>query len=99
MLLTKYHAKQNNGCGHHFKSKAGIIKKAVERPVMEFVPASYLQGHHNTTFIVDNAAAELTRLKTPWLTNEVNWSVNMIKKGVTNLAISLNKPIVKLIFK
>ncbi|MEO6868088.1 MAG: glucosamine-6-phosphate deaminase [Ginsengibacter sp.] len=77
--------------------KAEIIKKAVEGPVTEFVPASYLQGHHNTTFILDNAAAsELTRIKTPWLTDEVTWNVNMIKKAVTHLALTINKPILKL---
>ena len=31
--------------------KAGIIKQAVEGPVTEFVPASYLQGHHNAEFL------------------------------------------------
>lgn len=79
------------------EGKAGIIKKAVEGPVTEFVPASYLQGHHNTTFIFDDAAAsELTRIKTRWLTDEVVWNVNMIKKAVTHLAIAINKPILKL---
>jgi glucosamine-6-phosphate deaminase len=77
--------------------KAGIIKQAVEGPVSEFVPASYLQGHHNTEFILDaNAAAELTRKKTPWLTDEVKWEKGMIKKAVTHLALSLHKPILKL---
>jgi glucosamine-6-phosphate deaminase len=77
--------------------KAEIIKQAVEGPVTEFVPASYLQGHHNTNFILDNtAASELTRIKTPWLTDEVTWKVNMIKKAVTHLALTINKPILKL---
>lgn len=79
------------------EGKAGIIKKAVEGPATEFVPASYLQGHNNTEFILDEAAAaELTRIKTPWLTDEVTWSVEMIKKAVCNLAIAINKPILKL---
>jgi glucosamine-6-phosphate deaminase len=79
------------------EGKAGIIKKAVEGQVTEFIPASYLQGHHNTTFILDNAAAsELTRIKTPWLTDEVTWSANLIKKAVTHLAIAIYKPILKL---
>jgi glucosamine-6-phosphate deaminase len=77
--------------------KAEIIKKTVEGPVTEYVPATYLQGHHNTTFIVDYAAAsELTRMKTPWLTDEVTWNVNMIKKAVTHLALTISKPILKL---
>ena len=77
--------------------KAAIIKKAVEGPLTEFVPASYLQGHHNTTFILDEtASSDLTRIKAPWLTDEVTWTVSLIKKAVTNLAININKPILKL---
>lgn len=79
------------------ESKATIIKKAVEGALTEFVPASYLQGHANTTFILDEAAsADLTRIKTPWLTDEVIWDVKMIKKAVTHLAFAINKPILKL---
>ncbi|MBI2729692.1 MAG: glucosamine-6-phosphate deaminase [Sphingobacteriales bacterium] len=77
--------------------KAGVIKQAVEGPVTEFIPASYLQGHYNVEFVLDeNAAAELTRKKTPWLTDEVEWSNGMIKKAVTHLSLNLNKPILKL---
>lgn len=79
------------------ESKAAIIKKTVEGPVTEFVPASYLQVHNNTTFILDEASSsELTRIKTPWLTDEVTWDVKMIKKAVTQLAIAIGKPILKL---
>ena len=79
------------------ESKTPIIKKAVEGPVTEFIPASYLQGHNNVEFILDEASAsELTRIKTPWLTDEVIWDVKMIKKAVCNLAITINKPILKL---
>lgn len=77
--------------------KATIIKRAVEGPVTEFIPASYLQGHHNVEFILDEAAAnELTRKKTPWLTDEVTWNRSMIKKAVIHLATALQKPILKL---
>jgi glucosamine-6-phosphate deaminase len=77
--------------------KASIIKQAIEGPVTEFVPASYLQGHKNVEFAIDNsAAAELTRKKTPWLTDDVVWSINMIKKAVTHLALTVQKPILKL---
>jgi glucosamine-6-phosphate deaminase len=77
--------------------KANIIKQAVEGPVTEFVPASYLQGHQNVAFVLDeSAAAELTRCKTPWLTDDVVWDNAMIKKAVIHLALYLNKPILKL---
>lgn len=77
--------------------KANIIKEAVEGPVTEFVPASYLQGHHNVQFVLDeSSSAELTRIKTPWLTDDVLWNKAMIKKAVTHLAFTLEKPILKL---
>lgn len=77
--------------------KAGILKQAVEGPVTEFVPASYLQGHSNVELILDEAAAaELTRRKAPWLTDEVVWNNHMIKKAVTHLALTVNKPVLKL---
>jgi glucosamine-6-phosphate deaminase len=77
--------------------KANIIKDAVEGPVTEFVPASYLQGHHNVKFILDeSSSAGLTRIKTPWLTDDVLWNKGMIKKAVTHLSFLLEKPILKL---
>ncbi|WP_018615468.1 glucosamine-6-phosphate deaminase [Segetibacter koreensis] len=77
--------------------KAQIIQKAVEGPVTEFVPASYLQGHSNTLAVIDEAAsAELTRRKAPWLIENVLWDVAMIKKAVIHLALAVRKPILKL---
>ena len=77
--------------------KADIIKLAVEGPVSDFVPASYLQTHHNSTIVLDEvAAANLTRKKTPWLTEDVVWTDQLIKKAVIHLALSCQKPILKL---
>ncbi len=77
--------------------KAGMIQRAVEGPVVESVPASYLQGHHNVTYVLDeSAAAELTSRKAPWLIDDVVWDKQMIKKAVANLALTLNKPVLKL---
>ncbi len=77
--------------------KATIIKKAVEGPVTEFLPASYLQGHLNTTVVADEAAAaNLTRKRSPWLIENVMWDAALTKKAVTSLALAVNKPILKL---
>ncbi len=77
--------------------KAGIINQAIEGPVTEFVPASYLQGHSNVSVVLDEScAAALTRYKTPWLTDDVRWDNGMIKKAVTHLALTLDQPILKL---
>lgn len=78
-------------------SKAPVIKKAVEEDDTEHVPASLLQNHDDATFVVDEAAAsELTRLKSPWLTGDCEWSPRMVKKAVVNMALKLRKPILSL---
>lgn len=77
--------------------KAPVIADAVEGSVTEHNPASYLQTHANCLFVVDEAAASgLKRMKTPWLVEDVEWTSKMVKKAVTNLALTLDKPILKL---
>jgi len=80
--------------------KAQSVAKAVEGPITSDIPASYLQQHPNTLFILDETAASLlTRIKTPWLVDSVNWDRNMIKKAVTHLSLHLSKPVLKLTSK
>ncbi len=77
--------------------KAPVLRSAVEGPVTERNPASYLQAHPNVTFVIDDrAASELTRIKTPWAVDSVVWDNKMVKKAVTYLSQSLDKPILKL---
>jgi glucosamine-6-phosphate deaminase len=77
--------------------KAQIIEKAVEGNVTEQVPASLLQTHNDTLFIVDEqAASELTRNKSPWLAGEIEWTPPMIRKAVTNMALKAGKPVLML---
>ena len=61
------------------------------------MPASILQNHPNTSFIFDTASsANLTRIKTPWLTGSVHWSSKLIRRAVFWLCEKLEKPILKL---
>lgn len=77
--------------------KAPIIRRAVEGPVSHEIAATYLQRHNNTTFYVDAAAAgDLTRVKTPWLLREVEWTTEMIERAVIWLATEIKTPILKL---
>jgi len=77
--------------------KSPIIRQCVEGPVVEHIPASYLQGHPNAQIVMDEScAAGLSRRKTPWLFDSVEWNKPMIKKAVTNLALSLEKSILML---
>ncbi len=78
-------------------NKADIIAKAVEGDVTEQIPASVLQNHDDCTFVIDEyAAAELTRNKAPWLTGANDWSAQMIKKAVIELALKLDKTVLSL---
>lgn len=77
--------------------KAPIIAKSVEGPVTEQIPASLLQQHNDCQFVIDEqAASELTRIKTPWMTGEIEWTPKMIKRAVINVALKLGKPILSL---
>jgi len=79
------------------KTKAPVIKKAVEGKPTEEIPASLLQHHDHVEFVLDEfAASELTRFKSPWLTGECDWTPKMIKTAVVDMAIRLNKPVLSL---
>jgi len=77
--------------------KAPVIQKAVEEHVTEQIPASLLQQHADTTFVVDETAASaLTRFKSPWLTGDIEWTPTLMKKAVVSMAIKLGKPVLSL---
>jgi len=77
--------------------KAPITQKAVEGPISETIPATFLQKHPNISIILDTeAAGELTRVKTPWLVGLCNWNKDLITKAVIWLSINSKKPILKL---
>jgi len=79
------------------EGKSNIIKASTEGEVTSRVPASYLQGHNNATFILDReAASKLTRINSPWLVEKIVWTDKLIRKAVLNLALDLKKPILML---
>eukprot|EP01089_Gocevia_fonbrunei_P023025 TRINITY_DN9533_c0_g2_i1.p1 TRINITY_DN9533_c0_g2~~TRINITY_DN9533_c0_g2_i1.p1 ORF type:complete len:550 (+),score=112.31 TRINITY_DN9533_c0_g2_i1:341-1990(+) len=79
------------------EGKSSIIKASVEGPITEQVPASYLQEHPNSVFILDKgSSSKLTRVSTPWIVEKVEWDEKMIKKAVVGLALRLEKPVLML---
>ncbi|MFH5833670.1 glucosamine-6-phosphate deaminase [Halalkalibaculum sp. DA3122] len=79
------------------EGKAPIIREAVEGPVKESVPATYLQNHDNTTVVLDRASsAELTRSKTPWLLGVCDWDDKLMRRAVVWLCQQVDKPVLKL---
>jgi glucosamine-6-phosphate deaminase len=78
-------------------SKAKILKKTIEGDITSRVPATYLQEHNNTTFVLDQgASSELTRIKTPWLVTSCVWTDAFKLKAVVWLSELTNKPFLKL---
>lgn len=77
--------------------KAPIVAKSVEGNLTEQIPASILQQHNDCTFVIDETAAtELTRIKSPWLTGECEWTPQMMKRAVIQMALKTKKPILSL---
>lgn len=79
------------------EGKAEVIKRAIEGDIVDQVPATYLQNHPNTVFVMDNAAsAKLSRIDTPWVLGNIQWDKQIEKRAVIWLSQKLNKPILKL---
>ncbi|HEX5436398.1 MAG TPA: glucosamine-6-phosphate deaminase [Gemmatimonadaceae bacterium] len=77
--------------------KAAIVRRAVEGDVDLEVAATFLQRHPRTTFFIDlPAAAELTRIATPWLLDEVEWTQELAVRAVVWLAQQTGTAILKL---
>ena len=79
------------------EGKAGVVRRAVEGPTTDQVPATFLQNHPDTQIVIDRAAAaELTREKTPWLVGPCDWDQSLTRKSVVWLCNKVDKPILKL---
>lgn len=77
--------------------KASIIRRAVEGDTDPDVAATYLQHHPNVVFYADPpAAADLTRVRTPWIVGEVNWTHDLEMAAVIWLSEVTRKSILKL---
>jgi glucosamine-6-phosphate deaminase len=77
--------------------KAAIVRRSVEGEPDPDVAATYLQNHPNATFYLDPAAAaELTRIKTPWVVGEVKWTRRLEIEAVIWLSQTTGKSILKL---
>lgn len=79
------------------ENKASIIKETIEGEISSQVPATYLQNHNNTTFVLDNeASSELTRINTPWLVSSCLWTEELKSKAIVWLCEKVKKPVLKL---
>jgi glucosamine-6-phosphate deaminase len=77
--------------------KAPIVSKALEGPVSENVTASFLQGHQDATFVLDQAASKsLSAIDRPWAVGPVSWNDTLIRKAVIELSLKTGKGLLKL---
>jgi glucosamine-6-phosphate deaminase len=77
--------------------KADIVARAVEGEVSPDVAATFLQRHGNVTTYLDlAAAAELTRIKTPWVLASVDWTPELTERAAVWLAEQTGKALLKL---
>jgi glucosamine-6-phosphate deaminase len=77
--------------------KAGIVRRAIEGEIDHHVAATFLQQHANTTVFCDAAAAaDLTRVATPWVLDEIEWTPELELRAVTWLSLTAGKAILKL---
>ncbi len=77
--------------------KATIVRRAVEGEIDIEVAATCLQEHPATTFYIDRAAAvELTRIATPWLSTEIEWTEELTVRAVIWLSQQTDTAILKL---
>jgi len=77
--------------------KAEIVKRAVEGEPDPDVAATFLQEHPNAVFYVDPAAAaQLSRVRTPWIGAEVEWTRDREISAVTWLSEVTKKSILRL---
>ncbi len=79
------------------QNKSEIVRETIEGEVSSEVPATYLQEHSNTTFVLDKeAAAHLTRIDTPWLVRTCDWTKDLTHKAVVWLSLQKEKPVLQL---
>ena len=77
--------------------KAAIVTRAVEGDVSADVAATFLQRHASVTVYLDlAAAADLTRIKTPWVLEQVDWTPPLVERAVVWLAERTGKAVLKL---
>jgi glucosamine-6-phosphate deaminase len=79
------------------EGKSMIVQKAIEGNITDQIPSSFLQKHPNALVVLDEASSsQLTKIKTPWLIDSIEWNDKLIRKAVVWLCQTAGKPILKL---
>ena len=77
--------------------KANVVKRALEEPISDEIPAGWLRAHKDVSFIIDkSAAAQLNEIATPWRARRVDWDDQMLKRAALWLCERSGKSLLKL---
>src|SRR3954447_19933567 len=77
--------------------KSAIVRRSMEGEPDPDVAATYLQEHRHATFYLDPAAAaDLTRIRTPWVVGEVRWDRQKEIEALIWLSQTTGKSLLKL---
>ena len=76
------------------EKKATVLARAIEGPMDAACPASLLQDHAQTVFVLDtDAAHQLTCATRPWLVQPVEWHHAMMVRAVVDLSQRADRPV------
>ena len=79
------------------EDKADVIRNAVEGEMTDTQSATFLQMHNNVQVVLDlSSAANLTRIRRPWLVTSCDWDDKLIRSAIVWLCQKTKKPILKL---
>ncbi len=79
------------------EDRAKVVAEAMEGPVSDNVPASFLQLHNHARIALDlQAASDLTRISHPWKVTSCEWTDKLIRRAIVWLCQKTGKPILKL---
>ena len=79
------------------EDRAHVVAEAMEGPVTDNVPASFLQLHNHARIALDlQAASDLTRISHPWKVTSCEWTDKLIRRAIVWLCGQTGKPILKL---
>ena len=79
------------------ENRSKVAYEAIEGPVTDTVPASFLQLHNHARVALDlSAADDLTRISYPWKVTSCEWTNKQIRRAIVWLCGQTGKPILKL---
>ncbi len=79
------------------ENRSKVVQEAIEGPVTDTVPASFLQLHNHARVALDlSAADDLTRISHPWKVTSCEWTPKQIRRAIVWLCNQTGKPILKL---